>query len=59
MVVNLQPVPQLVLDADIGVSLATRWRLWLQGFDTFLVADGITCAKRQKALLLYQAGPRI
>ena len=28
-------------------------------FDTFIVASGNTSAKRQKALLLYQAGPRI
>ena len=59
MAVNLQPVPEFVPDADIGASLATRWRLWLQDFDTFILASGITSAKRQKALLLYQAGPRI
>ena len=56
---NLQPVPEFVPDADIGASLATRWRLWLQDFNTFILASGIRDAKRKKALLLYQAGPRI
>ena len=59
MAVNLQSVPEFVPDAGIGASLAKRWRLWLQDFDTFILASGITSAKRQKVLLLYQAGPRI
>ena len=59
MAVNLQPVPEFIPDAELGASLATRWRLWLRDFDTFLLASGITDAKRQKALLLYQAGPRV
>ena len=59
MAVNLQPVPEFSPDADLGASLATRWRLWLRDFDTFILASGITDAKRQRALLLYQAGPRV
>ena len=59
MAVNLQPVPEFVPDADVGASLATRWRLWLQDFNTFILASGIRDAKRKKSLLLYQAGPRI
>eukprot|EP00794_Sanderia_malayensis_P005111 gene5111-biopygen4169 len=59
MAVNLQPVPEFNPSADVGASLATRWTLWLQDFDTFLLASGITNKKRQKALLLYQAGSRI
>ena len=59
MAVNLQPVPEFTLDADLGASLATRWRLWLQDFDTFILASGIQAAKQKKALLLYQAGPRL
>ena len=59
MVVNLQPVPEFSPDADLGASLATRLKLWLRDFDTFLLASGITDAKRQRALLLYQAGPRV
>ena len=42
-----------------GASVAARWKLWLRDFDTFLVASGIRDAKRQKALLLYQAGPKV
>ena len=59
MAVHLQPVPEFYPNADVGASLATRWKLWSQDFDTFLLARGITDKKRQKALLLYQAGPRI
>ena len=59
MAVHLQPVPEFNPSADVGVSLATRWKLWSQDFDTFLLASGITDKRRQKALLLYQAGPRI
>ena len=59
MAVNLQAVPKCIPDADLGASLAKCWGLWLQDFDTFLLASGITDAKHQKPLLLYQAGPRL
>ena len=57
--INLQPVPPFAVDAEIGLSLASRWKLWLRDFDTFLLASGITDKKRQRALLLYQAGPQV
>ena len=57
--IPLQPMPQFYPDAAVGASLATRWKTWLADFNTFLVASGITESKRQRALLLYQAGPRI
>ena len=56
---ELRSCPEFNPSADVGASLATRWKLWSQDFDTFLLASGITDKKRQKALLLYQAGPRI
>ena len=57
--INLQPVPPFVVDAELGLSLASRWALWLREFNTFLLASGITDKKRQRALLLYQAGPQV
>jgi len=54
----LQPIPSFDPDTAVGASLATRWRTWLNDFDTFLVTSGITDKKQQRALL-YQAGPRI
>ena len=57
--ISLQPVPPFAVDAEIGLSLASRWKLWLRDFDTFLLASGITDKKRQRALLLYQAGPQV
>ena len=55
----LQPLPSFDPDTAVGASLATRWKTWLDDFDTFLVASGISDTKQQRALLLYQAGPRI
>ena len=57
--INLQPVPPFAVDAEIGLSIASRWKLWLRDFETFLLASGITDKKRQRALLLYQAGPQV
>ena len=55
----LQPLPSFDPDTAVGASLATRWKTWLDDFDTFLVASGISDTKQQRALLLYQAGSRI
>ena len=38
----LQPKPSFDPDTAVGASLATRWKTWLDDFDTFLVANGIT-----------------
>jgi len=55
----LQPMPSFDPDTAVGASLATRWKTWLNDFDTFLVASGITNKKQQRAVLLYLDGPRI
>ena len=55
----IQPMPEFSPDADIGASLASRWKTWLTEFEMFQTASGITDAKRQRALLLYQAGARV
>ena len=57
--ISLQPVRPFAVDAEIGLSLASHWKLWLRDFDTFLLASGITDKKRQRALLLYQVGPHV
>jgi len=41
----LQPIPSFDPDTAVGASLATRWRTWLNDFDTFLVTSGITDKK--------------
>ena len=56
---QIQPMPEFSPDADIGASLASRWKTWLTEFEMFLTASGITEKKRQRALLLYQAGARV
>ena len=57
--ISLQPVPPFVVDAEIGLSLASRWKLWLSDFETFLLPRGNTAKKCQRALLLYQDGPQV
>ena len=37
-------------------SLGTRWKKWLQGFNLYLIAAGITDANQKKALLLHCGG---
>ena len=52
-------MPHFNPDEEIGGNIANRWRTWLADFKTFLTASNITNRTRQRALLLYQAGPRI
>ena len=57
--VPVQPMPEFNPDAEVGASVATRWTTWLSDLEMFLLASGITDTKRQRALLLYTAGPRV
>ena len=57
--VSIQPMPVFHPEAEVEASLATRWKNWIADFDMFIIASGITDPKRKRALLLYQAGPRI
>ena len=57
--VTINPMPEFSPDAKIGTSLATRWNNWQSDFERYLTASGITDPKRKRALLLYQAGPRV
>lgn len=59
MATFLSPMPHFNPDEEIGGNIANRWRTWLADFKTFLTASNITNRTRQRALLLYQAGPRI
>ena len=55
----IQPMPPFDPDAEIGVNIAPRWHIWLEDFQMYLVATGITDKKKKRALLLYQAGPKV
>jgi hypothetical protein len=57
--VSIQPLPEFSPDAEIGSSLAAKWKLWIEDFEMFILASGITDPKRKRALLLYQAGHRV
>ena len=56
---SIKPVPEFHPDAELGASLATRWRDWMADFEMVITASGITDATRKRALLLYQSGPRV
>ncbi len=57
--ISIQPIAEFNPDTEIGASLATRWTTWLDDFEMFLLTSGIQDTKRQRALLLYQAGSRV
>ena len=57
--VSIQPMPVFHPEAEVGASIATRWKNWIANFDMFIIASGNTDPNRKRALLLYQAGPRI
>ena len=57
--VAIQPLPEFNPDSEVGASLGARWNLWIEDFEMFLLASGINDPKRQRALLLYQAGHRV
>jgi hypothetical protein len=45
-------MPEFRPDAKVGASLATRWNNWQADFEMFIIASGITDAKRKRALIL-------
>ena len=53
----VQNMPPFDHDANVGVSVAPKWKVCLEDFEMFLVANRITDTTRKRALLLYQAGP--
>ncbi len=59
MALFVAPMPPFNLDEEVGGNQALRCRTWLTDFKMFLAASNITNKTRQRALLLYQAGPRV
>jgi hypothetical protein len=57
--VTITPMPEFCPDAKIGTGLSTRWNKWQSDFEMYITASGITDSERKRALLLYQAGPRV
>ena len=57
--VSIQPLPEFNPDSEGGESLGAHWNIWMEDFEMFILASGITDHKRKRALLLYQAGQRV
>ena len=55
----VSPMPPFNPEEEDGGNQALRWRTWLADFKMFLAASNITNKTRQRALLLYQTGPRV
>ena len=56
---QIPPVREFQPDAELGASLASKWRTWLADFEMFSTASGITTTTRKRSLLLYLAGSRV
>ena len=55
---NLSPMPQFQPQSD-PTNTEARWTAWLERFETYIIAAGVTEEERKRALLLYQAGPEV
>ncbi|CAB4005551.1 Hypothetical predicted protein [Paramuricea clavata] len=55
---NLQPMPPFDPKMDIS-AVAQRWEQWLKRFQRYLLAMDIKLKARQRAMLLYAAGPEV
>ena len=55
----VSPMPPFNPEEEVGRNQALRWRTWLADFKMFLATSNITNKTRQRAILLYQAGPRV
>ena len=55
--VAIQPMPVFHPEAEVGASLATRWKNWIADFDMFIIASGITDPKRKEHYFFIKQGP--
>ena len=53
------PMPPFDPDSEIGANIGPKWEVWLEDFEMYITANGITDKKQKRALLLYQAGSRV
>ena len=58
MASNLPAFPPFDVDSD-RTTVGTRWTKWVLKLETFMVANGITNAERQKAILLFLVGDTV
>ena len=58
--VSLQPVPKFNPNSrEVGASIAISWKKWISDFEMFTGVAGIADIAHERALLLYEAGPRV
>ena len=55
----VNPMPPFDPDSEIGANIGPKWKVWLEDFEMYITANGITDKKKKRALLLYQAGSRV
>ena len=52
----VNPMPPFDPDSDIGANIGPKWKIWMEDFEMYITANGITDKAKKRALLLYQAG---
>ena len=52
----LNPMPAFDPDTDLGTDFAARWRIWLDDFNTYLVASNITNDKEKEHFCCIKLG---
>jgi hypothetical protein len=58
----VNPMPPFDPDSDIGANIGPKWKIWMEDFEMYITANGITDKAKigkKRALLLYQAGVRV
>ncbi|CAB4042629.1 Hypothetical predicted protein [Paramuricea clavata] len=55
----VNPMPLFDPDSDIGANIGPKWKIWMEDFEMYITANGITDKAKKRALLLYQAGTRV
>ena len=57
--VFVNPMPPFDPDSEIGANIGPKWNVWLEDFEVYLTANGITDKKKKRTLLLYQECIRV
>jgi hypothetical protein len=55
----VNPMPPFDPDSDIGANIGPKWKIWMEDFEMYITANGVTDKAKKRALLLYQTGARV
>ena len=58
LVSNISPMPQFQPQSD-PTNTGARWTVWVERYETYLIAADVKEGGRKRALLFYQAEPEV